>query len=210
MKLTYNSERPDLIIPEYGRHIQNMVDHLMTIEDREERNKEAQAIINVMGQLFPHLRDVEDFRHKLWDHLYIMSKFQLDLDSPYPKPSPETLDEKPKQLKYPQRNIRYGHYGVIVQDMIADAKKREPGEERDAYSLAIGNLMKRLYLQWNRDTVKDEQIANDLKELSGGTLTIVPDTLADAAKLLPPSMRNDNSNMPKRGKRKGKSKKRRN
>src|SRR5690554_4883350 len=116
--MKYNSQRPDLIIPEYGRNIQNMVDHIKTIEDREERNKASLAIIKIMGQLFPYLRDMEDFKHKLWDHLHIMSNFELDVDSPYPPPSPDKLKQRPKPMPYPQGDIRYGHYGKTIERMI--------------------------------------------------------------------------------------------
>ena len=113
--MIYNTQRPKLIIPEYGRNVQNMVDHAVSVEDREERNKVAHSIIDVMGNLNPHLRDVPDFKHKLWDHLFIMSDFKLDVDSPYPKPTPESFQEKPRRVTYPENGIRYRHYGRTIE-----------------------------------------------------------------------------------------------
>lgn len=178
--MEYNSQRPDLIIPEYGRNIQNMVDHIKTIEDREERNKAALAIIKVMGQLFPYLRDMEDFRHKLWDHLYIMSKFELDVDSPYPVPSKESLTTKPNPMGYPQGDIRYGHYGKTIERIIESVAQEKDDEKRENQVLGLANLMKRTYLAWNRDTVKDEVIAKQLHEMSGGKLKLDDPSKLDA------------------------------
>ena len=130
--LEYNSQRNYLSIPEYGRHIQKMVAYCTELADKDERNKVAHAIVDVMGALFPYLRDVEDYKHKLWDHLFIMSDFKLEVDSPYPKPSPDQFIEKPNKVPYPKGNIKYGHYGKIVQDLIKKAGSMEPGEERQA------------------------------------------------------------------------------
>ena len=199
MKLTYNSERPTLPMPEYGRHVQQMVEHCLTVEDREERNHVAMSIVNIMGQLFPHLRDVEDFRHKLWDHLHIMAGFQLDVDSPYPKPKPEKLMEDPRPLKYPHRNIAYGHYGKVVENMIEEAIKIEDKDKQNALVKTLANLMKRSYLTWNRDSVRDDVIKKDLEEMSGGKLTVDMEDLAPAQKLAPKVVENKN-----RGKRKRK------
>ncbi|MDP4827495.1 MAG: DUF4290 domain-containing protein [Flavobacteriales bacterium] len=170
--LPYNSERSDLVIPEYGRNIHQMVSFALSIADREERNKVVRAIISVMGQLFPHLRDIEDYNHKLWDHLHIMSDFKLDVDSPYPIPERETLQAKPDRVSYPGGNIRYGHYGKIVQEMINKCSAMEDGEEKVAFTMAIGNLMKRHYITYNRSSVEDALIANQLKELSANKLSL--------------------------------------
>jgi hypothetical protein len=170
--LPYNSERTDLVIPEYGRNIHQMVSFALSIADREERNKVVRAIISVMGQLFPHLRDIEDYNHKLWDHLHIMSDFQLDVDSPYPIPERTTLQAKPERVSYPGGNIRYGHYGKIVQEMINKCSAMEDGEEKVAFTMAIGNLMKRHYITYNRSSVEDALIANQLKELSANKLSL--------------------------------------
>ena len=173
--MEYNSGRPKMIIPEYGRHIQKMVDHATNIKDKEERNRCAQAIITVMGQLNPHLRDVSDFKHKLWDHLFIMSNFQLDVDSPYDRPSVEILQEKPEMLAYPETRIKYRHYGKIIQQMVKKAIEHEEGKEKENFVRALLNLMKRTYLTWNNNSVSDDMIINDLKELSENKLTIPAD-----------------------------------
>ena len=168
--MEYNSQRPHLIISEYGRHIQRMIDHTCEIADREERNKMARYIISVMGQLNPHLRDVSDFKHKLWDHLFMMSDFRLDVDSPYPIPSRESFQTKPDRTPYPNAKIRFRHYGKIIEKVIEEAKKVEEGPVREALIGAIAYNLKKSYLTWNRDSVQDDQIFKDLKELSGGTL----------------------------------------
>jgi len=168
--MEYNSQRQDIIIPEYGRHIQSMVQIAVNIEDREERNKMAGAIISVMGQLFPYLRDIEDFNHKLWDHLHIMSDHKLDVDSPYPKPELEELLSKPNRIPYPQRTIRYGHYGRTLEEIIKAVSDVVTDEDREGASIMVANLMKRQYLTWNRDTVNDDMIIDQLKDMSNGKL----------------------------------------
>jgi hypothetical protein len=168
----YNTRRPRLIIPEYGRNIQRMVDYALTIKDREERNKVAQAIINVMGQLNPHLRDVPDFKHKLWDHLFIISDFKLDVDSPYPKPKREDIYTKPERLPYPQKRIKFKHYGKLVEELIKKAIEIEDTDERKSLIFTIANLMKKDYLTWNKESVDDEKIFKDLEILSNGKLKV--------------------------------------
>ena len=170
--LEYNTERPHLIIPEYGRHFQKMVDHAVSIEDREERNKVAQAIISVMGNLQPHLRDVPDFQHKLWDQLFIMSDFKLDVDSPYPIPSREVLNQRPEILNYPQNFPKYRFYGNNITYMIDVAMKWEEGDLKSALILVIANHMKKCYLSWNKETVEDEVIFQHLLELSDGKINL--------------------------------------
>lgn len=162
-------------MPEYGRNIHKMVDHICTIEDREERNKAARTIISIMGNLNPHLRDINDFKHKLWDHLALISNFKLDIDYPYEIPEASHFFEKPKLISYNDYPIRYKHYGKIIELMIAEAVKMEEGEKKNALTLMIANHMKRAYLTWNRNVVSDESIFNDLKELSGGALVLQPD-----------------------------------
>lgn len=173
--LTYNSARPDLAIPEYGRNIHNMIDYAKSVADREERNKIAQAIISVMGQLFPHLRDIDDYKHKLWDHLHIIANFELDVDSPYPKPEAETLAQKPERVPYPQGKMKYGHYGSILEELIGKACEYEEGDEKNTLTLMIANLMKRHYLTYNRSSVNDALIKDQLQELSGGKLKLAED-----------------------------------
>ena len=165
-QLEYNSERPLMIIPEYGRHIQKLVDHCVSLEDKEERNTMAKAIVDVMGNLQPHLRDVPDFKHKLWDQLFIMASFNLDVDSPFEKPSKEELQEKPEALPYPKSASRYRYYGNNIQAMIDVALVWEAGEKLDALVYTIANHMKKCYLNWNKDTVDDAVIFNHLYDLS--------------------------------------------
>ena len=171
--LEYNSERPHLIIPEYGRHLQKLMDQATAIEAREERNKAAKYIISVMGSLNPHLRDVLDFQHKLWDQLFIMSDFKLDVDSPYPIPSKDILTQKPDRLKYPQNFPKYRFYGNNIKYMIDVANSWEESDLKNALVLVIANHMKKSYLSWNKDTVTDEIIFQHLFELSDGKIDLV-------------------------------------
>ncbi|MBD81046.1 MAG: methionyl-tRNA formyltransferase [Crocinitomicaceae bacterium] len=173
--MEYNTSREKLIIPEYGRHIQKMVNLAIEIEDREERNKAAKSIIKVMGQLNPSLRDVDDFSHKLWDHLQIISNFGLDVDSPYPKPTPESVATAPSRLPYNETRIKNKHYGQIIGKYIAAAIKIEDPEEKKALVYYIANMMKKAYVTFNKATVTDVEIFNDLKRLSEGKLTIDAD-----------------------------------
>jgi hypothetical protein len=174
--LEYNSERKPLFIPEYGRHLQKLIDQAIEIPSREERNKLAQYIIQVMGSLNPHLRDVPDFQHKLWDQIFIMSNFKLDVDSPYPIPSREVLQLKPEILKYPQNFPKYRFYGNNIKYMIDIANKWEDGEMKNALVKVIANHMKKSFLSWNKDTVKDEVIFEHLFELSDGKLNLLQST----------------------------------
>lgn len=185
-QLEYNTERKRLIIPEYGRHIQKMINHAIATEDVEERNKIAKAIIGVMGNLQPHLRDVPDFQHKLWDQLFIMSDFRLDVDSPYPKPSREVLQERPEPLEYPQNFPKYRFYGNNIKRMIDVANSWDEGEMKEALEFAIANHMKKCYLNWNKDTVEDYVIFKHLFELSNGKIDLAPreENLSDASNLL--------------------------
>ena len=152
--LKYNSDRSDLIIPEYGRHIHLMVEQTIVIQNKVERNKKAKAIIDVMGNLNPHLRDISDFQHKLWDQLFIMSNFNLDVDSPFEKPEAELLSKKPKPMDYPNNPPKYRFYGSNLKKMIDAANKWEEGEMKDALVYNIANHMKKCFLNWNKDTRK--------------------------------------------------------
>jgi hypothetical protein len=199
--MEYNTDLPHLIISEYGRNIQKMIDFAVTVEDREERNRVAQAIINVMGQLNPHLRDVTDFKHKLWDHIFIISDFKLDVDSPYPMPTRETFQTKPEIVPYPSDSIRYKHYGKTVEALIVKAKEYPEGEEKNALVEQIANLMKRSYLNWNRDSVNDEVILEQLNELSKGQLKLAnPSALRSTQNLVsrPPQQNRDRDRDKKR------------
>src|SRR5690554_5313802 len=184
--LEYNSQRTKLIIPEYGRHLQKLIDEAVVVENREERNKLAKYIISVMGTLQPHLRDVPDFQHKLWDQLFIMSDFRLDVDSPYPIPSRELLNLKPERLSYPQNFPKYRFYGNNIKYMIDVANKWEEGEMKTTLIRVIANHMKKSYLSWNKDSVKDEVIFEHLYELSKGKINLMSSTeeLSDSSDLM--------------------------
>lgn len=168
--MEYNTSLPHLIIPEYGRNVQKMVQSIIKIEDREKRNHQAKAIIEVMGNLNPHLRDVTDFKHKLWDHLFIMSEFELDVDSPYGKPSKESFEEKPEKVTYSSNNIKFRHYGKILLQIIEHVVDLEDSEHKDIMVFCIANHMKRSYLTWNKSTVEDSVILKHLDQLSGSKL----------------------------------------
>jgi hypothetical protein len=183
--MEYNSGRNRLIIPEYGRHIQKLIDYAVSLDDREERNKIARAIVNVMGQLNPHLRDITDFKHKLWDHLFIISDFKLDVDSPYEKPTSLTYKVKPQRVAYPAHDIRFKHYGTIIEQMIAEITQMEEGPQKEQVVLNLANFMKMLYVNWNKDVVSDEVIFEHLKLLSKGKLKVKEDTKLQQAVEIP-------------------------
>jgi hypothetical protein len=170
--MEYNTQLPHLEIPEYGRNIQVMIDHCITIEDRDERNKCARAIIQIMGQLNPHLRDIADFTHKLWDHLFLISKFKLDVDSPYPRPSAETFTTKPLVVPYPASKIKYKHYGKTIERIIDVAKTYEEGPEKKELTRLIANHLKKSYVNWNKDSVTDDIIFKQFKEMTNNELVI--------------------------------------
>ena len=183
--MEYNTTRGKLLLPEYGRNVQNMIMHAQEISDREERNRAAQAIIEVMGQLNPHLRDVDDYRHKLWTHLFIMSDFQLDVDSPYDKPKKEILDEKPNEVPYPKSKIRFGHYGQYSQKILESSKSYTDEGEREYMTNQMGNFMKKQFLLHNNNAVENHVIADQLFELSNGDLKIEnPDELIRTNQML--------------------------
>ena len=173
-------------LPEYGRNVQKMVDHIKTIKDRDERNRAAKTIISIMGNLNPHLRDIVDFKHKLWDHLAIIAEFDLDIDSPYPVPEITKLREKPKEIPYMQGEIRFLHYGRIIQLMINAATELEEGEEKEYLTTLIVNQMKKSYITWNRSQVADEVIINDMRVLSKGKLKMTEGVrILEVRELLP-------------------------
>ena len=198
--LEYNTLREELIIPEYGRHIQKMINYASSRESKEERNKLANSIISVMGNLQPHLRDVPDFQHKLWDQLFIMSDFKLDADSPFEKPSKEVLNAKPDPLSYPQNFPKYRFYGNNIKIMIDEAVKWDAGEMKEALVLTIANHMKKCFLNWNKDSVKDQVIFDHLYELSDSKIDIrdSKEELLDSALLLRSKKRFSNKKFPKK------------
>lgn len=196
--LEYNGERSHLIIPEYGRHLQKLIDQAADIDDREKRNKVANYIIQVMGSLNPHLRDVPDFQHKLWDQIFIMSDFKLDVDSPYPIPTRDVIHLKPERLAYPQKNPKYKFYGNNIKYMIDVANSWDDGEMKNALVKVIANHMKKSYLSWNKDTVTDTVIFEHLYELSDGKLNMLQSTeeLLTTTDLMRTNKKMSNKNMP--------------
>ena len=200
--LEYNSDREDLIIPEYGRHIHKMVNQAIECNNKDERNNMAKAIIGVMGNLNPHLRDVPDFQHKLWDQLFIMSQFQLDVDSPYPKPSKEIFEQKPEKLNYPQNHPKYRFYGNNIKKMIDVAVSWQDGEMKSQLVYVIANHMKKCFLNWNKDTVEDSVVYEHFFELSNGKISLDSSSpaLSDSKDLISVSHRK-NSKSGKKGKK---------
>src|SRR5574344_1236301 len=170
--MKYNTQQKKMLLPEYGRSIQNMVDYCCTIPDKEERQHCANTIIATMGNMFPQLRDVPDFKHKLWDHLAIMSDFKLDIDYPYEIIKPDNLVVKPDMIPYPHKKIRYRHYGEIIVDLIKAACDMPEGEERDSLVALICNHMRKNYVLWNKDLIDDTKIDADLKDYSEGKLCL--------------------------------------
>lgn len=168
--MEYNTSQKKLILPEYGRHVHTMIQQAVLIKDREKRNRTAYSIIGVMGVLQPHLRDIPDFKHKLWDHLFIISEFKLDIDSPYPPPLPSKLAERPNMVPYPQSFIRQKHYGKIMIDMIREAGKMENPESRSILVRSLAHQMRKSYVAWNRSEVSNEQIVQDLWDISDGKI----------------------------------------
>ena len=172
--MDYNTSRKKLILPEYGRNIQKMVDYLKTIEDRDHRNKMAFALVKVMIGIYPNMSQGEmaEIKRKVWDHLIIMADFDLDIDAPYPSPTREDFIRKPQQIPYPQSRIRLRHYGVVLEHTIEEAIQMDEGEKKDRLVEMIANQMKKVYLMWNRDSVNDASIINDLELLSRGRLKV--------------------------------------
>jgi hypothetical protein len=198
--LEYNTEREDLIIPEYGRHIKKMIDHVSSLKSKDERNKLSNAIISVMGNLQPHLRDVPDFQHKLWDQLFIMSDFKLDVDSPFEKPSKDILDSKPLPLEYPQSFPKYRFYGNNIKIMIDEAVKWDNSDKKDALIFTIANHMKKCFLNWNKDNVEDQVIFEHLYELSDSKIDIKNSNieLLDSSVLIRTKKKFSNKKYPKK------------
>lgn len=170
--MKYNTEEKKLVMPEYGRNIQNMVDYCVAIEDREERKRCANTIIYIMGNMFPHLRDVNDFKHILWDHLAIMADFKLDIDYPYEIVKKENLYARPPRIPYNNNRIRYRHYGKTLELMIRKATELNPGGEKDLLIKLLATQMKKSFLTWNKEFVDDRKIFKDLDELSGGAIVL--------------------------------------
>ena len=169
--MQFNTQKEKLLLPEYGRNIQNMVDHCVAIADPEERRRCAYAVIDIMGNLFPHLRDVNNFKHILWDHLAIMSDFQLDIEYPYEVIKKEDLYSAPGHLDYSRPTMRFRHYGKILERMVKIASDMEEGEPREQLIRMLLGQMKRSYTQWNKEA-DDEKIFHDLRDLSKGKIDL--------------------------------------
>jgi hypothetical protein len=208
--IDYNTSREPMRIAEYGRTIQKMVAHAKTIADREERNKAARAIIKVMTQLNPNLKQTEDVNHKLWDHMFMIADFDFDVDSPYPAPNPESFKEKPERIAYPDSEVRERHYGRIILKMVGQLTEEQDVEKRQLYAIAAANAMKSAYLKWNRDTVDDYTIIADLKRLSKGVVALPSDTVLGKAQDLVDHSQQSAGAKAGRNKRNKRSKKRRN
>ena len=198
----YNTSREHLILAEYGRNVQNMVEYIVALPTKEERNRYAQVVIDMMGFLNPHLRDVADFKHKLWDHLQIISKFKIDVDSPYPSPTQEEINFRPEVLAYPQQRIRFKHYGRTVELMIKRAKEITEPDKKQHMVNSIANFMKMAYVVWNKDHVADEQIISDLTELSKGELDLTAVVL-NKVEIKPPAFNNTGRTQQKTNNRSG-------
>lgn len=172
--MEYNTARNHLIMREYGRNVQRMIEYIMTLKDREHRQQQVSAVIELMGILQPHLRNVEDFRHKLWDHLFLVSDFKLDVDSPYPIPTRETLRTKPERLPYPKKHPRHRHFGKNLERVIDKALETDNPEMKDGFVQVIGNYMKLAYNNWHKENVHDEAIRAELGTITKGELQYYP------------------------------------
>ncbi|MCF8460212.1 MAG: DUF4290 domain-containing protein [Flavobacteriales bacterium] len=175
-EMEYNTAREQMQIPEYGRNIQKMIEFAKTLEDKNERNKAANSIIKVMGQVNPALKGNEDLTHKIWDHMFIISGFDFDVDSPFPKPVKEDFEKGPDKIPYPENEIAHRHYGRVIEALIKKVAAVESEEDRLKMGVALANTMKRAYLNWNRDTVENRVILKNLRDMSGGKINLPEDT----------------------------------
>jgi hypothetical protein len=190
--MEYNTTRNHLTMREYGRHVQRMVEHIMTIEDPERRQRNAQAAIELMGFLNPHLKNVEDFRHKLWDHLFLISDFTLDVKSPYPIPTRETLKAKPDPLPYPKRYPKHSHLGKNLEEVINKALVEENPEKKLGFANAIAYYMKLAYNNWHKEIVHDDVIQSELTGITQGQLTFTNTPFVKAYRHQPENNRGSN------------------
>ena len=197
--MEYNTQQRKLPLPEYGRSVQNMVDHALSIEDREERQRCANTIIKIMGGMFPYLRDESDNNQKLWDHLAIMSDFKLDIDYPVEVVKKESLEVKPEQIVYPKHTYRFRHYGQYVQSLIKKAAEYEDGEEKTQLINLISNQMRKDFQNWNKDQIDAQKIVDDLLTLSDGVLKVNPEDIhLVEQRTFMPRRRQNNNNQQKR------------
>lgn len=205
--MEYNTNRTKLLMPEYGRNIQQMVEYCKSLPSKEERNEVAKTIVEFMGQRNPHLRDEENYKHKLWDHLYILADYDLDVDAPYPFPTREELAQKPNRMDYPSFENEYKFYGKSILQLIDRAIELEEGEEKDALIQVIANNMKKSYNVYNKEHVQDELIFRHLKELSQDKLDLTGIETLDKSKIYHPN-RNKRNNHKKRNHHSQKNRKR--
>ena len=185
--MRYNTELKKLIIPEYGRHIHEIIDNLCTIEDSKKRNEQAEVTIQIMGNLNPHLRDVADFKHKLWDHLFIMSEHKLDVKSPYPKPKKEEVNLKPELIKNSQGSVKYPHYGSFIISMIREVGAMKEGERKTYLATGIANQMKKNYINWNQSNIMDKFIINEINTISAGKINLDSETVLATYNFIKPN-----------------------
>tara|TARA_B100001250_G_scaffold172632_1_gene148623 strand:+ start:13254 stop:13874 length:621 start_codon:yes stop_codon:yes gene_type:complete len=172
--MQYNTAKDHLVMPEYGRHVQNMINHAINLTNKKEQQECVDAIITFMGQMNPHLRDVKEFTHKLWAHLHIMSDFKLEVESPYPKPEIEKLTKKPEPMEYPGNKIKFSYYGSTIPAMIKTAQNLKK-EEKEIMTGMIANQMKKSYILFNERSVDNNMIKQHLKQLSNGELELADD-----------------------------------
>lgn len=175
--LEYNTTRERMTIPEYGRNIQKMIQHIKSEEDKDKRTRLAYAVVSIMGQMTPQHKDANDFQQKLWDHLHIIGNFELDVDAPYPVPKPEVLHAKPQIVPYATGKIRYSHYGKHIQAIIEKVSEMEEGEDKDILTRIIANHLKKSYLTWNRESVNDDLIIEHLRQLSEDKMKMKDESL---------------------------------
>jgi hypothetical protein len=201
--LEYNASRPDIILKEYGRNVQKLANYLSTIEDREERTRYAYTLIELMRQLNPSVKENNETTQKLWDDLFIMTNFTLDVEAPYPPPEVDILTRKPKQVPYSTEPVRYRHYGKNLEKLIQEAGELEDEEERQAAIIYLGRLMKTFYGTWNRENVDDEVIIRDMKKMSRGKLTISAEEVKEKNlfEVSQPKNRSNNNNNNNKGRR---------
>lgn len=192
LPIVYNTEREKLIIPEYGRYIQTLVNQLLEVSDRSERNKKAEYLISVLEGMSLKQKNSEELQNKLWDQLFIMSRFRLDVDSPYPRPSQENFEQDPEKLDYPQKNKKYRYYGSIIQKMIERLDTIEEGEDKDGLKLHLANIMKKSYYLWNKEVIEDTVIFEHLNKISEGK------TFIESGQLSPINFNSDYPNKKKR------------
>ena len=197
--MEYNTQQRKLPLPEYGRSVQNMVDHALTIEDREERQRCANTIVKIMGGMFPYLRDESDNNQKLWDHLAIMSDFKLDIDYPVEVVKKESLEVKPERIVYPKHTYRFRHYGQYVQSLVKKAAEYEEGEEKSQLINLIANQMRKDFQNWNKDCIDVQKIVDDLATLTDGALKVDPESIhLVEQRVFMPRRRQNNNNQQKR------------